>query len=68
MYLPYMETSQKADEVIISNLEYAMRDMALVIDSLEGEQDIGQLLGSFRDRIEPLISKADHDASLASGK
>lgn len=53
--LAYLETSGTKDEFVVSNLEYAMRDMAMILDSLEGEQNLGHLLGSFRDRIEPLL-------------
>ena len=56
--LAYMDTSGKKDEFVVSNLEYAMRDMAVIIDSLEGGEDLGHLLGSLRDRIEPLLVKA----------
>ena len=54
--LAYMGGTPKCDPLVQSSLEEALRDMALIIDSLEGSDDLDLLLASFRNRIEPLLT------------
>lgn len=55
--LAYMRGQQNSDPVVKSSMEAALRDMALIIDSLEGYEDLSTLLGSLRSRIEPLLDE-----------
>jgi len=57
--LAYMTNASKSDPVVRASMEAALRDMALIIDSLEGYEDLETLLGSLRARIEPLLDQAD---------
>lgn len=60
--LAYMEGTPGSDPVVQGSLEEALRDMALIIDSLDGSDDLDLLLASFRARIEPLLER--HDIEL----
>jgi len=53
--LAYMEQANQSDTVLRTSLEDALRDMALVIDSLDGSDDLGTVLASLRDRLEPVL-------------
>lgn len=55
--LAYMRGKKRSDPVVKSSMEAALRDMALIIDSLEGYEDLSTLLGSLRSRIEPLLDE-----------
>lgn len=55
--LAYMRGRKNSDPIVKSSMEAALRDMALIIDSLEGYEDISTLLGSLRSRIEPLLDE-----------
>lgn len=54
--LAYLENHQIKDEVLQTALENALRDLALMLDSLETEDSITTLLGMLRTRLEPLLS------------
>ncbi|WP_370204578.1 sensor histidine kinase [Pararhodobacter marinus] len=53
--LAYMENSGQSDPVLQNAIEDALRDMGLMIDSLNVEDDIPVMLGMIRDRLEPLL-------------
>lgn len=55
--LSYLSQSETRDPLVHSSLEEALRDMALVIDSLEGADDLGVMLGSLRQRMDPLLTR-----------
>lgn len=57
--LAYLENHHKGDEVIKTALEDAMRDLALMLDSLENDDSVATLLGMMRERLEPLLR--DHN-------
>ena len=53
--LAYMENSHVDDPTLKNSLEMTLRDLSLMIDSLENTNSIVTLLGMFRSRIEPLL-------------
>lgn len=55
--LAYMENAGHNDPVLQNALEDALRDMALMIDSLSIDEDIPVMLGVIRDRLEPLLAR-----------
>lgn len=57
--LAYMQNRKAGDTVIQSALEDALRDLSLMLDSLETEASISTLLGMLRTRLEALL--AEHD-------
>tara|TARA_Y100000815_G_scaffold223166_1_gene210129 strand:- start:927 stop:1883 length:957 start_codon:yes stop_codon:yes gene_type:complete len=57
--LAYMSTQADPDSVLETAIEDALRDMGLMIDSLEAGDSIATQLGLLRGRLEPLF-KAHH--------
>lgn len=55
--LSYLSQSKQRDPIVHASLEEALRDMALVIDSLEGTDDLGVMLASLRQRMDPLLTR-----------
>lgn len=55
--LAYLNCNDAADPIVHGSLEDALRDMALIIDSLEVVDDIAVMLGSLRERMEPLLQR-----------
>lgn len=55
--LAYMRSSQNKDEKVVAALEDALRDLALVLDSVENNDSITTLLGMLRTRLEGLLAK-----------
>lgn len=55
--LAYIDNSKIDDPTHKSALEMALRDLSLMIDSLENSDSVSTLLGMFRSRIEPLLSQ-----------
>ncbi|MBL4599457.1 MAG: hypothetical protein JKX93_10860 [Rhizobiaceae bacterium] len=53
--LAYMENRNVGDETLRSALEDALRDLALMLDSLENQDSITTLLGMLRTRLEALL-------------
>ncbi|MGB0798583.1 MAG: sensor histidine kinase [Planktomarina sp.] len=57
--LAYMGHAESVDPVVETALQDALQDMALIIDSLEGSDDLSMLLGSLRERMEAVIQRSD---------
>lgn len=55
--LAYMQNNDKGDEVMRNALEDALRDLSLMLDSLETDDSIVTLLGMLRTRLEALLEK-----------
>lgn len=55
--LAYMATQPEQDPVLQTALEDALRDMGLIIDSLEAGDSVATQLGLLRGRLEPLLEK-----------
>lgn len=55
--LAYMENKQVVDKKLKTALEDALRDLALMLDSLETEDSISTLLGMLRTRLEDLLAE-----------
>jgi len=55
--LAYMENSGHTDRILQNAIEDALRDMGLMIDSLHLEDDIPEMLGMIRNRLEPLLER-----------
>jgi len=55
--LAYMESSNAGDEKIRRALEDALRDLALMLDSMENHDSLVTLLGMMRTRLEGLLSE-----------
>ena len=53
--LAYMENRKIGDETLRAALEDALRDLALMLDSLENQDSITTLLGMLRTRLEALL-------------
>lgn len=53
--LAYMENRNVGDKVLQTALEDALRDLALMLDSLENNDSITTLLGMLRTRLETLL-------------
>jgi signal transduction histidine kinase len=60
--LAYMSNAGNNDPVLKSALEDSLRDMGLMIDSLDITDDVSTLLGMLRGRIEPLLN--NHQMTL----
>ncbi|MHA3916368.1 sensor histidine kinase [Halovulum sp. GXIMD14793] len=54
--LAYMENNNAGDEKIRHALEDALRDLALMLDSMENHDSLVTLLGMLRTRLEDLLS------------
>ncbi|MEP4197202.1 MAG: 7TM diverse intracellular signaling domain-containing protein [Aliishimia sp.] len=54
--LAYIENHHKGDPTLRSALEDALRDLALMLDSIENEGDLPTLLGMLRVRLDGLLS------------
>ncbi len=59
--IAYMNQTAKVDHVVKTSLEDALRDIALIIDSLEGNDSLDMLLGALRNRLEPLMQPGNID-------
>ncbi len=55
--LAYLGRQPDADPIIRDGMENALSDLAIMMDSLESTQSVTSLLGSLRDRIEPMLLK-----------
>ncbi|EDQ31923.1 Signal transduction histidine kinase [Hoeflea phototrophica DFL-43] len=55
--LAYMQNNQRGDTVIQTALEDALRDLSLMLDSLETDASISTLLGMLRTRLEALLAE-----------
>lgn len=55
--LAYMRSSKFEDEKVVTALEDALRDLALVLDSVENNENLTTLLGMLRTRLEGLLAK-----------
>ena len=55
--LAYLDNSRANDPVLYNAIEDALRDMALMVDSLNGADDVLSMLGVLRNRIEPLLER-----------
>lgn len=55
--LAYMQNNNAGDEVIHTALEDALRDLSLMLDSLETDASISTLLGMLRTRLEALLAE-----------
>lgn len=55
--LAYMENNRLEDETLKTALETALTDLSLMVDSLQNQDSITTLLGMFRSRLEPLLTK-----------
>ena len=55
--LAYMESTGNKDETLKDALEAALRDLALVLDSLDSHDSLTTLLGMLRTRLEPLLAE-----------
>ncbi|WP_165390331.1 sensor histidine kinase [Thalassococcus sp. S3] len=55
--LSYLNCNDAADPIVHTSLEEALRDMALIIDSLEVVDDVAVMLGALRERMEPLLQR-----------
>ncbi|MEP4341215.1 MAG: ATP-binding protein [Lentilitoribacter sp.] len=55
--LAYMQNNDKGDEIMRNALEDALRDLSLMLDSLETDDSIVTLLGMLRTRLEALLEK-----------
>lgn len=55
--LAYMQNNEKGDTVIKTALEDALRDLSLMLDSLETDASISTLLGMLRTRLEALLAE-----------
>lgn len=53
--LAYMENNKIGDETLRTALEEALRDLALLLDTLENEDSISTQLGMLRTRLEALL-------------
>lgn len=58
--LAYMESTGREDPTLKEALEAALRDLALILDSLDSHDSLTTLLGMLRTRLEPLL----HDHGL----
>lgn len=56
--LAYMESTGREDATLKEALEAALRDLALILDSLDSDDSLTTLLGMLRTRLEPLLT--DH--------
>lgn len=55
--LAYIRSSKIEDEKVVTALEDALRDLALVLDSVENNENLTTLLGMLRTRLEGLLAK-----------
>ena len=55
--LAYMQNNEKGDAIIQTALEDALRDLSLMLDSLETDASISTLLGMLRTRLETLLAE-----------
>lgn len=55
--IAYMENHNIGDETLKTALEDALRDLALMLDSLESGESVGTLLGMLRSRLEALLAR-----------
>lgn len=55
--LAYMRSSKFKDEKVVTALEDVLRDLALVLDSVENTDNLTTLLGMLRSRLEGLLIK-----------
>lgn len=55
--LAYMENNNAGDDVLRTALEDALRDLGLMLDSMESEDSVATLLGMLRSRLEPLVTE-----------
>lgn len=55
--IAYMENNRLDDPVLKTALETALRDLSLMVDSLEDSNSVATLLGMFRSRLEPLLEQ-----------
>ena len=55
--IAYMENNDLEDETLKTALETALTDLSLMVDSLQNQDSITTLLGMFRSRLEPLLTK-----------
>lgn len=55
--LAYMETNHVGDDKVRRALEDALRDLALMLDSMENHDSLVTLLGMLRTRLEGLLSE-----------
>ena len=53
--LAYMQNQNVADPTLKSSLETALREIALMVDSLENHNSLSTALGMLRERLEPLL-------------
>jgi signal transduction histidine kinase len=60
--LAYMENANAGDETVRRALEDALRDLAVMLDSIESQDNLSTLLGMMRTRLEGLL--ADHGAAF----
>lgn len=60
--LAYMENKDVGDDTLRMALEDALRDLALMLDSIENDDSLTMLLGMLRTRLEGLL--ADHGAHI----
>ena len=54
--MAYLEAKGQQDIDLVGSLEEAMRDLALIIDSLEGADDLNALFASLKARLDPIFS------------
>lgn len=54
--MAYLEAKGQKDDDLIGSLEEAMRDLSLIIDSLEGSDDLDALFASLKARLDPIFS------------
>lgn len=55
--LAYLDNQPGSDPVLHGGLETALSDLGLMMDSLENTESVTTLLGSLRDRIEPMLGR-----------
>tara|TARA_R110002072_G_scaffold302940_1_gene490100 strand:- start:1690 stop:3507 length:1818 start_codon:yes stop_codon:yes gene_type:complete len=55
--LAYIENNNIQDDVLQNSLEDALRDLALMLDSLQNDDSLTTLLGMLRTRLEGLLAK-----------
>ncbi|WP_132831651.1 ATP-binding protein [Antarcticimicrobium sediminis] len=55
--LAYMSMQPNQDLTLRKALEAALMDLSLIIDSLETENSVSTLLGTLRERVEPLLNR-----------
>ncbi|WP_113911492.1 sensor histidine kinase [Roseovarius dicentrarchi] len=53
----YLENSDIQDETLENAIASAMADLAIIMDSIDAEDDVTTLLGSLRNRIEPMLTR-----------